>query len=119
MRLKKRTKGKPTFKEISREGSRVALDVPKRVHKKGNVVQYKGGLAHITKSTKKGIYVMPYKSNGILEPQSKKPIFISNKKIDKGEVQPFFTKAPLLTPFIIVVKWHLKLKEKKMWGMKF
>lgn len=75
------------------------------MHKKGNVVQYNDGLAYITKDTKKGVYLMPYKSDdGFLEPQSKKPIFISNEKIDKGEIQPFFTKAPMFTPFLFTTK---------------
>jgi hypothetical protein len=98
--FRQKTKGKPTAKQITREGTRVALRIPQRVHKKGQIVEYKDNVGIVDKVTKKGIYVREFKrgKDNIAKP-SKSTTFISDKKIQKGEVYPAFS-LPILTPYI-------------------
>lgn len=63
--------------------------VPKKLHKKGEIIEYEGKIGKVKKATSKGIYIQEFKSNGIIEP-TKKIDFISNKKIEAGKVYPFY-----------------------------
>lgn len=98
---KKYPKGIP-LSEASRFGMRQVSGVTERVHRKGNFVEYKNGLARIDKVEKKGIWVTPFHTNGIATP-SKKKVFISEEKIEKGKVYPAFTNLPIMSlPFLTV-----------------
>lgn len=91
--FREKTKGKPTFTELAREGSRVIAKVPQKTHKKGEVVEYKEGLAKITRVTNKGIYVKELKDTDKSDPfpeLQKKEIFISDKEIQEGKVYPLY-----------------------------
>jgi hypothetical protein len=97
-RLRKKYHGKiPPFLEITREGMRRTSGVIERVHKKGAIVEYKDGIAQVKKVTKRGLWIEPYRKprdNSIAYP-SGKVIFISEKRVEKGEVYPFFVNFPV------------------------
>lgn len=90
--FREKTKGKPTFKEVAREGTRIVAGVPQKTHKKGQLVEYKGKVSRVDKVTKKGVYIIPYKDkdkDGLIEPEKKK-VFISDKEIQEGKIYPVY-----------------------------
>lgn len=89
--FREETKGKPTFKELAREGTRVVAQVPRKTHTKGEIVQYKEGLAKIKRVTPKGVYIQELKDTDKSDPfpeLQKKEIFISDKEIQEGIIYP-------------------------------
>lgn len=83
--------GKPPFKEYSRTGARTTFKIPEQLHTKGTLVEYKNDFYVITKITKKGIYVNKFtKRTDDLTKLSKKKEFISEEKIRKGKVYPYY-----------------------------
>jgi hypothetical protein len=78
----------PLFFQAGRYGFRKYYGIPKKLHKEGELVEYKDKPAIIEKVTKKGIYVQQFtKPNGLSE-LSKRKIFISEGKIEEGKVYP-------------------------------
>jgi|WetSurMetagenome_2_1015567.scaffolds.fasta_scaffold25323_5 hypothetical protein len=85
-RLKKKyPKGIP-YSEYSRFGFRELSGSERRIHEKGNVIEYKGGLAKISRVTKKGIWVVPFNSESLIP--SRRKVFISESSIEKGKAYP-------------------------------
>ena len=84
---KKYPKGVP-YSELSRFGLREMSGTTAKMHKKGNIIEFKGGLAKIDKVEKKGIWIIPYNSKSMA--LSKKKIFISEEKIEKGKAYPSY-----------------------------
>lgn len=105
-RLRIKNKGKlPPFLDITREGMRRTSGAIERVHKKGAIVEYKEGIAQVKKVTKKGLWIEPYHkpSGKSIAYPSGKVIFISEKRVERGEVYPFFINFPVYAepPFVI------------------
>lgn len=93
--LAKETKGKPTYKQISRASFRRALGIHKRIYKKGLLVEYQGNPAQVKKVTKQGITIQTFKKGkeGFPE-ETKKEKFVSVNEIEQGKVYPYFTGIP-------------------------
>lgn len=103
--IRKKYKGKiPPFKVFSREGTRIVLGIPKRLHKKGELVYYKDEIARVHSVSKKGIYLQKFsKADGLAVPTNKL-IFVPEKDLYAGKVYPAFTNLPFWTNFEIIVK---------------
>ena len=85
----------PLFFQAGRIGERKYWGVSKRVHKKGEIVEYKEGLAKVKKVTKKGVYVQTFKKpNGVIE-LSKKIEFVPESKIEKGKIYPLYSQIAM------------------------
>lgn len=101
--IKQKYKGKPfPFKIAVKEGIRESSGAIEREHREGSFVQYKGELAVIHKVEKRGVWIMPYKKEGFLEPEKAK--FVTEKEIEAGKLTSVFTSAPIIMsnmPFIL------------------
>lgn len=82
---------KPSFPEIFRSETRIAMQVPQQTHKVGQIVKYKGELYAIRKKTNKGVYVSKIKEDkeGLLD-VAKKEEFISEKELFEGKAYPYY-----------------------------
>ena len=104
--LRKKYHGKlPPVLQITRTAIRRVTDVPERIHTKGKFVQYKDKLGRIKKVTRQGVWIEIFtkpNDKSITFP-TKKVVFVSEKKLEKGEVYPFFTRLPsyVSPPFVI------------------
>jgi hypothetical protein len=88
-RLRKKYKGKlPPFTTITRAGTRYVAGIQKKVHREGSMILYKDKIARIDRVTEKGIWITPFKTNGITTP-TKEIIFIPEKRVER-EVYPYF-----------------------------
>jgi hypothetical protein len=81
--IKEFLKRKPKYVEYVGEGERIALRYPKRIHRKGQVVEYKGKLGKVKKVTSRGVYYEEYQKDktGIISHSKVK--FIKNKDWDR------------------------------------
>lgn len=104
-RIRKKYKGKvPPFSVISKEGTRMVLGIPKRIHEKGELVYYKNEVARVHSVSKKGIFLQKFsKAEGLAIP-TKKLMFVSEKDLDEGKVYPVFTNIPIGVNFDMYVK---------------
>lgn len=91
MQIRKKYKGKiPPFKVISREGTRLFLKVPSKIHKKGAIVTYKNRPAIVKKVTRKGVHLQRFKkTNGLTSPE-KKITYVPHKTYDRLPIYPSY-----------------------------
>jgi hypothetical protein len=94
-----RKKKNVSFIDIERETMREATGMQKIIHRQGAIVEYKGDIAKVKKVTKKGLWLQPFKSNGIITP-SGRAVFVSEENIEKGKVYPYAVEFGSIVSFV-------------------
>ena len=95
--VREKYKGKVPVGVIIKEGIRVStiLKVPKKTHKKGNLIKFKGKMYSVQKVSRQGVHLAPVKRDkkNFLKVDVKKTKFVPEKKYS-GKAMAYY---PLIT----------------------